>query len=110
MQKEYHHIFDFTSITTMLNAFRSAPALILAPYENLTIRVTGQYNGHSNVYGNNNGCYCKNICPTVRREGGDVWSEIVYTCLDCMDELFAPRELDFAFATLLPRIERLIGL
>lgn len=109
MQNEYHHIFEFTSITTMLTAFDTAPPLTLAHYKKLTIRVTGPYNGHSNIYGNNNGWHRTNICPTIHRDGDDVWFEIGYTCLDCKDELFAQRELNFAIATLLPKIERLTG-
>lgn len=104
------YIFEFTSITAMLSALESAPALCLAPYKKLTVRVNGPYNGHSNIYGNNNGWHRTNICPTFRRDRDTVWFETGYTCLDCEDEPFAQRELKFAVPTLLRLFEPLIGL
>lgn len=104
------YIFEFTSITAMLRALESAPALSLAPYKKLTVRVDGPYNGHSNIYGNNNGWHRTNICPTLRRDRDTVWFDIGYTCLDCEDEPFAQREVNFAVATLLRLFEPMLGL
>jgi hypothetical protein len=72
LKDKHHHIFEFTSIASMFNALDSASALILAPYKKLTIRVNGPYNGHSNLFGNNNGWHRTNICSTLHRDGDDV--------------------------------------
>ncbi|GAB7333665.1 hypothetical protein MBLNU13_g05218t1 [Cladosporium sp. NU13] len=110
MQNDYHHIFEFKSVTTMLNAFDSAPTTTLSPYKRLTIRFTSPYNGHTNIYGNNNGWHRTNICPTLHRYGDEVWFETGYTCPSCVKEPFAQRELNFARATLLGKFERLTAL
>ena len=110
MRKHHHCIFEFLSTTALLTALNSVPAIHLAPYNKLTLRVDGPYNGHSNIYGNNNGWHRTNICPNLHRDGDVVWFEIFYTCLDCEGEPFAQRELNYARATLLGKFERLTGM
>jgi hypothetical protein len=72
LRDKHHHIFEFTSIASMFNALDSASVLILVPYKKLTIRDKGLYNGHSNLFGNNNGWHRTNICSTLHRDGDDV--------------------------------------
>ena len=96
MREARHFVFEFTSNATMLKYLDALPDNSLESYANLTITVKGPYNGHSNIYSNDNGCHRTNISPTLRRMGEEVWFEVVYACPDCRHQPFYQRELQFA--------------
>jgi hypothetical protein len=110
MRETRHFVFEFTSNATMLKYLDALPDNSLKPYTNLTITVKGPYNGHSNIYSNNNGCHRTNISPTLRRVGDEVWFEVVYACPDCRHQPFYQRELQFTCPTVQAGFERLTGM
>jgi hypothetical protein len=109
-RKDRRIVFEYSSNTAMLHGLDSLPTDSLASYKNLIITVKGAYNGHSNIYSNNNGCHRTNISPTLLREGEEVSFHVVYACLDCKYQDFYKRELEFACPTILAKFERLTGM
>lgn len=72
MRNTRHFVFEFTSNPAMLKCLTALSGNSLESYTNLTITVKGAYNGHSNIYSNNNGYHRANISPTLCREGEEV--------------------------------------
>lgn len=110
MRDTRHFVFEFSSNVAMLNYLDALPDNTLESYTNLTITVKGAYNGHSTIYSNNNGCHRTNISPTLRREGDEVWFEVIYAWPDSRDQPFYQRELQFSCPTIQAQFERLTGM
>ena len=108
-RKDRRIVLEYSSNSAMLRGLDSLPAGSLASHKNLLITVKGAYNGHSNVYSNNNDCHRTNISPTLLREGEQVSFHVVYACLDCKYQDFYKRELEFAVPTILAKLKRLTG-
>jgi hypothetical protein len=110
MRNTRHFVFEFTSNPAMLKCLTALSDISLESYTTLLITVKGAYNGHSNIYSNNNGYHRANISSTLCREGEEVWSEVIYACPDCRDQSFYQRELQFACPTILAQFGCLTGM
>lgn len=104
------HRFEFKSITKMLKRLNRMPVGYFNRIHSFTVGPgpTAPYNGHSNMF-SPAGVHGCNVCPTLKVTGRTYEWEIALTCTACPDAPFYRRELAYACATILAKVQRVMG-
>lgn len=104
------HRFEFKSITKMLKRLNRMPVGYFNRFHSFTVgpEPTAPYNGHSNMF-SPAGVHGCNVCPTLKVTGRTYEWEIALTCTACPDAPFYRRELAYACATILAKVQRVMG-